>query len=184
MRSHFLAGSPNRDSMAAARATSTSRDGTCTPAGGDDDRVALARRAQVPHLVGAEDLRDACGAGREAGVAPEQVHAHQAAVREHAAAVRVEVHAVEHRGGGLVVVQVHLENIHGLQASRVGDPPAGIADVHRQALVVFGQAKPHARADGDRGIQLDGRGAHLEHLAAEAREAGRAEAELHRMAVR
>ena len=90
MRSHFLAGRPQRLSMFSARAASSSRVGQ--PASRSASTTVLPSRVglQAQTRVGAEGRGDAAGAALEARVAAEQVDRHHAAVGQQRAAVGVE----------------------------------------------------------------------------------------------
>ena len=166
-RSHLGAGRPQRVWMVWARSASAGRFGPARRALGQHHGVALARRLEGPDRIGAEGGGDLLQAALVARRAAEQVDRHAAVLGQQRAAVGIEVLAVEHRRGGLVVVQVDLQRVDRAQPVRLADLGGGIGQDHLELAVVGRQLEPAAAGRHHLRIELDRGGAHAQRLAAE-----------------
>ena len=145
--------------------------------------VAFAGGFEGPEGACAEGFAHACQAACVAAGAAKQVHAHDAVGGEQAAAVGVEGGAVQHGGGGFVVIQIDLQRVHGAQPFFAADFFCGVGQHDAQGGAVLRQAKPVAAYGQHLRVEFDGRGAHADLFAAELGECACAQAQLHGVAL-
>ena len=145
--------------------------------------VAFAGGFEGPEGAFAEGFAHARQAACVAAGAAKQVHAHDAVGGEQAAAVGVEGGAVQHGGGGFVVIQIDLQRVHGAQPFFAADFFGGVGQHDAQGGAVWRQAKPVAAYGQHLRVEFDGCGAHADLFAAELGECACAQAQLHGVAL-
>ena len=182
-RSHLGAGNAQRVCMVWRALGKLGALGAAGRALCQHHRVAFARRPEGPDRLGPEGGDDLLQAPLVAGGAAEEVDRHAAIVGQQASAVAIEVLRIKNGRSRLVVVQVDLQRIDAALPLGLADFQRGIGHHHAQFGVVGRQLEPAAAGRDDLRVEFDRGGAHAQLLAAELGERGRAQAQLHGMAV-